>query len=274
LKIILKVLFYRMGSNQSKANSSVPPNYTTLYPQNTPLNYQQFGPPNVQPYGQPYGQPVVQPTPQVITSSSTNAMQQLKDYVKSQVKAESLRRAGNQGADPWGNADELIPPTGTAQHTIFPNAYSNPYTTLGATATSAAAVAGQEPEERAITAPQLPAFLTQPLTLLNKAAANGGPQVTNYEVAYYAPVNETVSHREVFNCCEDCCEDVCENCFLNCCLDCSRLSRLFSIFSRTNETTGQTEYMVMEAGAAAQTASPYATTAAPTGTTTIGNIAN
>jgi hypothetical protein len=288
-----------MGSNQSKANSSVPPNYTTLYPQNTPLNYQQFGPPNVQPFGppnvqpfgppnyqqfgppnvqpfgppnvQPFGPSNVQPTPPVITSNSSNAMQQLKDYVKSQVKAESLRRAGVQGADPWGNADELVPPT--TQHTIFPNGYSSPYTTLGATATSSAVVAGQEPEARVLPEPQLPAFLTQPLTLLNKGSANGGPQALNYEVCYYAPVQETIRHREFINCFEDCCEDVCENCFLNSFLDCSRVSRLFSVFSRTNETTGQTEYMVMEAGAAAQTASPYATTA-PTGTTTIGNIAN
>jgi len=257
-----------MGSNQSKANASLPPNYVTLYPQNNQLNYA----PNLQPTFQPTIQPTYQPT--VTPTSSANAMQQLKDYVKSQVKAESLRRAGNQGADPWGNADELIPPA--TQHTVYPNAYSNAYTTLGSTATSAAAVAGQEPEERAaITRPELPAFLTQPLTLLNKGSANGGPQALNYEVVYYAPVNETVKHREFINCFEDCCEDVCENCFLNCCLDCSRVSRLFSLFSRTNETTGQTEYMVMEAGTAAQATDPYAATAAATtGTTTIGNFAN
>jgi hypothetical protein len=165
-------------------------------------------------------------------------VQQIKDYVKAQVKSESLRRAGNQGSSPWTSIEpDLVP--GTA-HPALPAEIAAMFPGLQ-TPMSGLQMPGLQTPMAGLQIPGLhtaipgltdPAVSSQPQSLLNfrtQAAAGGSPQVVNHEVTYFAPTYATNEHKECINCCEDCCEDVCENLCLNCCLDCSKVTNAPSL---------------------------------------------
>jgi hypothetical protein len=198
-------------------------------------------------------------------------VQQLKNLIKSQVKSESLRRAGIQGSDPWGSAEEPA-------QTHWSPGFAMPYT-----------AANPQHPELLTHGPAFPfmepTVSSQPQTLINKraqTAADGSPQIVNHQITYYAPAFSTNEHKECINCCEDCCEDVCENCFLNCCLDCSKVSNLTNLlFGTSNAKNGkngsQAQYVLLENAIPLNPMNGYPLdpmTGLPinTNTTTIGNI--
>jgi hypothetical protein len=127
-----------------------------------------------------------------------------------------------------------------------------------------------------------PTVMSQPQTLINKRTQPGadGSQIVNYQVTYYAPNFETISHKECINCCEDCCEDICENCCLNCCLDCSKISNLTSLlFGTSNAKNGKNgsepQYVLLENAIPLNPMNGYPinpVTGLPANTNTIGNI--
>jgi hypothetical protein len=204
---------------------------------------------------------------------------QLRSLIKSQIKAESLRRAGIQGSDPWGDAEDPTQAHWPQASTHYPPGSAMPYT------------AANPLEPGLLThGPALPfmdpTVLSQPQTLINKRVvpgANGSPQILNHEITYYAPTYSTNDHKECINCCEDCCEDVCENCFLNCCLDCSKISNLTNLlFGASNAKNGKNgsepQYVLLENAIPLNPMNGYPmnpinpVTGLPANTNTIGNI--